>query len=202
MKRVSAPVVAGCFRAGALVGLLVVPALASTKVPESGARVDVERRDDGLFAIDGRFSVCASTAAAWSVITDYAGIPTFVTSMKKSRVTGALSDGTLIVEQTAVGRMFLISKTLHVKLEVRRDPGRMTFEDVGRADFWIYSGSWSVHAAPDGCEVRYRLLAQPDFPAPGFLLGGAMRRGARELLDQVRAEIQRRAAAVSAANAP
>jgi hypothetical protein len=193
----SAPVVAGRIRAGALFfHLLAVPALASTR-PASApdVRVSVERRGDGLYAIDGRFVVPASTGTAWAVITDYAGIPAFVSSMKASRVIGARPDGTVIVEQTAVGRMFLVSKQLHVKLEVRRDHDLLTFNDFGRADFWIYSGSWSVQPGPDGSAVRYRLLAQPDFPAPGFLLGGALRRGARDLLEQVRAEMSRRAAA-------
>jgi hypothetical protein len=190
----SAPVAASRLRNGALFFFIALPALAGTPRPQPDARVSVERRDDGLYAIDGRFDVAASTAAAWAVVTDYKGIVSFVSSMKASRVLGSRPDGTLIVEQIAVGRMFLVSKQLHVILAVRRDGDRLTFDDFGRADFWIYSGSWSVRPRPDGCEVRYRLLAQPDFAAPGFLLGGAMRRGARDLLDQVRAEIERRAA--------
>jgi hypothetical protein len=187
----SAPVAAGRVRAGALFCLLAGPALASPP-PAPDVRVSVERRDDGLFAIDGRFVVPASTGTAWAVLTDYDRIPAFVSSMKASRVAESRPDGTLIVEQTAVGRMFMVSKRLRVKLEVRRDDDLLSFNDFGRADFWIYSGSWSVLPGPDGSEVRYRLLAQPDFPAPGFLLGGAMRRGARDLLEEVRAEMRRR----------
>jgi len=188
----SAPVVAGRVRAGALLFFLAVPAFASG-AHAMGVRVSVDRRDDGLFAIDGRFVVPASSYIAWAVLTDYSKIPTFVSSMKASRVVESRPDGSVVVEQTAVGRMFLVSKRLHVKLAVRRDGDLLDFDDVGRADFWIYSGSWSVLPGPDGCEVRYRLLAQPDFPAPGFLLRGAMRRSASDLLEQVRAEIQRRA---------
>jgi hypothetical protein len=186
---------AGRIRAGALFAWLVMPAHESTALAAApDVRVNVARRGDDLFSIDGRFDVNASTANAWAVITDYAGIPSFVSSMKASRIIGSRSDGTLLVEQTAVGHMFLVSKQLHVTLEIRHGAGFLSFNDFGHVDFWIYSGSWKVQSCPDGVEVRYRLLAQPDFAAPGFLLGGAMRRGSRDLLEQVRAEIIRRTA--------
>jgi hypothetical protein len=37
------------------------------------------------------------------------------------------------------------------------------------------------------------LIAQPDFPAPSMLMKTVMKRGARQLLEQVRGEIKRRA---------
>ncbi len=171
-------------------GLAAAASAASDSRP-SPVRIRVERRPGGVFEVSARLSVPASTAAAWSVITDYANIPSFVSSMKSSRVVGR-DGGALIVEQTAVGRMFLFSREMRVTLTVRRAGDRLTFDDRGREDFEIYNGSWRVVAAPGGCEVRYRLLARPDVPAPRFLLGGAMKRGARRLLEQVRNEILRR----------
>lgn len=173
------------------------PAHASSLQPEP-VRIRVDRRPGGVFEVSARLVVPASTSAVWSVITDYANIPSFVSSMKSSRVIGH-DGGALIVQQTAVGRMFFLSKEMRVTLAVRRAGDRLTFDDFGRKDFEVYSGSWRVVAGRGGCEVRYRLLARPDFTAPRFLLGGAMKRGSRRLLEQVRDEILRRSLARASA---
>ncbi|NNN04591.1 MAG: hypothetical protein HKL90_01685 [Elusimicrobia bacterium] len=187
---------------GALVaasGLIAAPAFASSVRP-APIDIRVDRRPGGVFEVSARLAVPASTSAAWSVITDYANIPSFVSSMKSSRVVGR-DGGALIVQQTAVGRMFFISTEMRVMLAVRRAGDRLTFDDLDHEDFEVYSGSWRVVAGRGGCEVRYRLLARPDVPAPRFLLGGAMKRGARHLLEQVRDEIMRRELARAAGTA-
>lgn len=176
----------------ALLALLIAAGLFSQRA--GAADVELVRRPDRAYEVDGHFNVSTSTGVVWDVITDYEGIPLFVRSMKTSRVREARSDGSLLVEQTAVGSMFFLSKTLKVLLLVRRGPESLVFTDVGRDDFWIYDGAWKVRPQADGGGVRvdYHLLAQPDFLAPSFFLSRAMRRGVSELLDQVRAEMTRR----------
>jgi hypothetical protein len=136
--------------------------------------------------------VDASTAAVWDVLTDYGHIPAFVSSMRSSRVRETREDGSVLVEQKAVGDMFFLSKSMSILLEVRRSSDTLRFTDVGREDFWIYEGGWDVSPTPDGAHVAYHLLAQPDFIAPSFFMSRAMKRGVRNLLDQVRKEIVRR----------
>jgi len=172
-------------------------ALALLALPAHADDADVRlRRDpDGAYEVQGQFVVLASTGAVWSVLSDYEGIPTFVSSMRSSRVTGSRNDGVTLVEQVAVGGVFFVSKSARVTLEVRRKPERMDFSDVALADFRAYDGSWETQEAAGGSLVSYHLRAAPRFPAPGFLMRGIMRRGARDLLEQVRAEILRRARA-------
>ena len=79
-----------------------------------------------------------------------------------------------------------------ILLEVRRKKDSMDFEDVGRESFWRYEGGWEVAQTPGGVRVSYHLIAQPDFVAPSMLMSRALKRGARELLGQVRAEMVRR----------
>lgn len=154
--------------------------------------VAISRNSDKVYQIEGSFEVPASSEAVWDVLADYERIPQFVKSMRSSRVRERRADGSLLLEQDATGGMFFVSKTVHVVLEVRRQAGRLDFNDVDHRDFWIYSGGWSTNEGPDGTRVNYSLLAQPDFPAPSFMMRGVMRRGARELLEQIRAEILRR----------
>jgi carbon monoxide dehydrogenase subunit G len=160
----------------------------------SGARVEITRAPDKSYEVEGSFKVKAPAAAVWAVLTDYDRIGGFVKAMRSSRVVASRVDGTTVVEQEAVGGVLIFSRTVKVVLEIRREPGRLAFVDVGREDFWDYSGSWSVTERGDESEVVYRLSATPDFTVPPFLMRSGMKKGAGELLDQVREEIVRRGA--------
>jgi carbon monoxide dehydrogenase subunit G len=154
--------------------------------------VRVTRRPDKAYVVSGTFTVDASTAIVWGVLTDYDRIPSFVSSMRSSRVRETHADGSLLVEQEAVGDMLFLSRTMRVLLAVRRSPGKVHFTDVGRKDFTMYDGDWEARRTSAGTAVSYRLLAAPRFLAPAFIASRAMKRGAQDLLDQVRAEIVRR----------
>ncbi len=154
--------------------------------------VRLSRLSGKAYELHGSFQVEASSGVVWEVLTDYEGIPAFVSSMKESRVRETSEDGSMLVEQKAIGGMFILRRTVKILLEVRREPQSLRFEDVGRESFWRYEGEWRTEATPDGVRVTYRLIAQPDFVAPSMVMTRAMKRGARELLDQVRAEIVRR----------
>lgn len=171
-----------------LAGLLLLAGNAAS------ARADVrlKRLPSAAYELHGGFDVDASSAAVWEVLTDYAGIPSFVSSMRSSRVLETRPDGSMLVEQKAAGGMFFLTRTVTILLVVRREDAALAFEDVGRESFWRYEGEWRAASAPEGMRVTYHLVAQPDFIAPSMIMGRVMKRGARDLLDQVRAEIERR----------
>jgi uncharacterized protein YndB with AHSA1/START domain len=179
-----------CVGRHAVILAALIGAVSSACAAET--EVHLLRRPDKVYEVSGLFTVNASTAVVWDVLTDYEHIPAFVSSMRSSRVRETRGDGSLLVEQKAVGDMFFVSRTMHLLLEVHRSPERLQFTDIGREDFWIYDGDWEVRQTTEGAGVAYHLLAQPDFIAPSFLMGHAMKRGVRGLLDQVRAEIARR----------
>lgn len=190
---------AAAFLLGAM---LLASALAPSPARADDLDVRLRRNDDKSYEVAGLFSVKASSAVVWGVLEDYAEIPAFVHSMKRSAVRETRPDGTVLVEQEAVGGLFLISKKVHILLEIRRAPERLDFVDVGREDFRSYSGDWRTQPAAGGTLVTYDLRADPRFPAPGFVMKGVMRRGAIELLQQVRDEIDRRDAAARPGAAP
>jgi uncharacterized protein YndB with AHSA1/START domain len=157
--------------------------------------VRLTRRPDKHYDVSGVFSVDASSAVVWSVLTDYDHIPSFVSSMRSSRVAETRPDGSVLVEQGAVGDMFFLTRTMHILLDVRRSSDALHFADIAHEDFKSYDGDWGVLRTGEGTTVTYELRAQPNFFAPSLLMGRAMKRGVRVLLDQVRAEIARRALA-------
>jgi ribosome-associated toxin RatA of RatAB toxin-antitoxin module len=174
-------------------GVVASIGAAAAPVARAGeAEVRLLRRPDKAYEVSGLFTVNASTTIVWSVLTDYEHIPDFVSSMRSSRVRERRGDGSLLIEQKLVGGAFLLSRTMRVLIEVRRSPDRLRFTDIGHKDFRVYDGDWEVRQTSEGASVAYHLLFQPRAAAPSFIMGRAMKRGAQNLLDQVRAEIVRR----------
>lgn len=170
----------------------VVVAAADDDGDADGVTVTVTRGPAGL-DLTGRCLVRAPVSVAWEVLTDYDGISRFVSSMRESRVSGR-GDRHVLVEQVAVGRLLLFRKKLRATLFVEETaPTRILFEDVLGRDFDDYRGEWRIEERPGGVEIVYQVNARPSFSVPDFIARGLFRRTARELLSQVRTEIERRA---------
>lgn len=153
------------------------------------------RRDraSGAYRVTGRFRAAASPKAAWAVITDYGGIASFVPSIRSSRVLSREPHGALI-EQVLVGRYLFFSRSLKLTLKVAElPPDRVEFRQVGSSPFDEYAGSWTISGSTADCAVAYRLTVKPNPGSiPDFVVRSALRKDARQLLKQVRAEIERR----------
>ncbi len=148
------------------------------------------RRD--AFSIEGRFTVRASSAAAWRVLTDYDGIGAFVSSIENSRVKERSADRVL-VEQSSQNGVWLLRRRFEVLLEVRESAGSaIEFRDVGGRSFRAYRGSWRIEPREGGTAVKYHLEAEMDSGIPGFLSRRIVRRNIERLLDEVAGEIARR----------
>ena len=155
--------------------------------------LSVARDSNGTYRLHGEFTVLASPAVAWAVLTDYSRLPSFVSSLRTS-VVGARQGNSLTVIQHGVGKAGPFTRSLYVTLEViETEPTRIDFRDVAGRTFKSYSGSWAISEIPGGAHVTYDLLALPR--TPPLLFGRTiMASNARDLLDQVRGEVMRRAA--------
>jgi carbon monoxide dehydrogenase subunit G len=166
--------------------------------PASAApSVSVVSMDRGAYRIDGSFRIQTTAPVAWSVLTDYDNIPSFVSSMRSSAAARDES-GRLFIAQRATGRAGPFSRTLHVVLEVAERPtSRIEFRDISGTSFGSYVGSWSID--PDGAALRvtYVLEARPH-SVPRVFARSILASNARGLLDQVRQEMLRRSRAAPA----
>jgi carbon monoxide dehydrogenase subunit G len=170
---------------------LVAAALPSVALAQSA---DVTIRDDerGMYRVEGAFVVDAPRTVVWEVLTDYEGIDEFVSSILRSEVTERRPDG-LLLQQEAVGKLFLFSKSIHLLLEVREEPEHtIAFRDVSGRSFESYSGEWRIEDAGDAVRVSYALSAKPAFRQPPFVARRTMRDSVQRLLDEVRLEIESR----------
>ena len=159
-------------------------------VAEDGISVQVSDRQ-GVFAIQGGFTVPAEEAGAWRVLTDYDRFGAFIPSMRSNVVERVGGRPALVAQETTTS--FLgFSKTNRVVLKVEEEPTRrLRFTDVSGQDFEIYRGTWHLTATGGGTRVRYEAEAKPKFMPPA--IGPAiMTETVRGLLRDLRKEVLRR----------
>ena len=150
--------------------------------------------DAGRYEVHAEFSTTAPPGLVWAVLTDYEGIPAFVSSIRQSTLEKR-AGGELRLHQVASAGSFPFRRTVRVTLDVREEPqARIEFVDVLGRDFKSYAGSWSVSADSGATAVRYALALEPRSGVPGWLGRSIMSHTAGDLLADVRAEIERRAA--------
>ena len=79
---------------------------------------------------------------------------------------------------------------------------RIAFHDVLGKDFRSYAGEWRIASDSTLIQVDYELEAEFNSAIMRSFCRGAMRRAAEDLLEQVRAEMMRRAGVLDGARRP
>ena len=149
---------------------------------------------DGVYRVGASFAVAQSAADVMRVLTDYERIPKFMPDVQSSQVLER-SATTARVEQMAVSQFMMFSKRVHLLLEVSEEAGSVRFRDTCGKSFVGYEGSWVVAPQGDQARIEYRLVAQPSFDVPAFVLKKLFKRDALTMIDRLRREIARRASA-------
>jgi carbon monoxide dehydrogenase subunit G len=148
----------------------------------------------GVYEVRGEFTTRAPLATAWEVLTDYARIPAFVSSIRESVVEQRNGDSLRVRQLASVG-VFPFRRTARVTLTVHEIPRRrIEFSDVSGNHFREYAGSWTLREVSGSTLVSYALAAVPRSGPPEWLGRGFMSHSVNDLLSQVQAEIERRAA--------
>jgi hypothetical protein len=115
--------------------------------------------------------------------------------MRESRIESR-KGARLQVRQLAVVGTFPLRRKAHLLLDVQeRGSERIEFRDVSGEDFRLYRGAWDLAGDSTGTRVAYSLVAEPKGMVPTWIGRSMMKGGATDLLEQVRAEIERRASA-------
>lgn len=176
--------------AGAAALVIGPAAAADPRVPPAAEAVQVSMRGAALSG-EGTFTVPAPAAQVLAVLKDYAGIPRFVSSVKRSLVTVQVPGGVLL-EQTLVGHVLFFTREMHLRLEIQESEKGLLFVDIGHADFDVYQGTWSVNEKAGVTTVIYRVTMKPRPELPAFIGVPALQAEATSLLHEIRAEILRR----------
>jgi hypothetical protein len=173
------------------IGLQVAP-LKATDAGPSREAVTV-REERGVYCVVARFQVPQTFDVVRAVLTDYDGIPRFMPGVKRSTVLDR-APGRAVVEQEAVSRLMMLSKRVHIVLEIAEGSNTLTFHDRCGRSFSRYEGSWHLSQGAGVTDVRYELTAQPSFDVPEFLLKRLLKRDSADMIEGLRREIAARAA--------
>ena len=147
----------------------------------------------GTYSVLARFDVPQDTGAALAVLSDYEQIPRFMPDVRTSVILKR-TPGRLLVEQEAVSRFLLFSKTVHLVLDVTEDGDTIRFVDRCGKSFTRYQGIWQVLQKDGGTSISYELSAHPTFDVPGFMLKRLLKRNSLEMIERLRREIAERSA--------
>ena len=160
---------------------------ASNDLPQS---LSVQQHD-GTYEVSASFDVPRPIAIVRAVLTDYEHIPKFLPQVERSVVLERTESGVL-VDQQAVTQLLMFSKRMHLVLDIREAADVLTFTDTCGQSFVRYEGSWRLRDDGGRTSVRYRLLAEPRFDAPDWLVARLMKRDAGRTIERIQSEINRR----------
>lgn len=156
--------------------------------------LQVTESPNGYYKVIGHFLTKSSKQSIWKVLTDYDHIGNFVPDIRKSRLI-AKSIDSLTIEQESVQNFIFFKKLFYVSLKVRETPyAKIEFTDTAKQAFHYYEGSWAIKETSDYSEIQYVLDVRPVFQAPDFIQKRLMRKTIKMLLENLKDEIDRRAA--------
>jgi carbon monoxide dehydrogenase subunit G len=151
------------------------------------------REDRGTYTVTARFEIQQSAAIALEVLSDYEQIPNFMPEVQSSIVVDR-TGGRTLVQQEAVSRFMMFSKTEHLLLDVTREPGAIRFVDRCGKSFISYAGAWRAVTDNGRTIVSYELTAKPGFEVPEFILKRLLKRDSARMIERLRREIGSRPA--------
>jgi ribosome-associated toxin RatA of RatAB toxin-antitoxin module len=176
-----------------MAGFVVMSMGMAAAAPPPPPDVAVAARD-GLYYVTATFTVSQPASVAFTVLTDYEQIPRFMPDVRKSQLLERRK-GAALVEQEAVAHVMMFSKRVHLVLEIEEAPLLIRFRDRCGESFAHYEGTWTISQKDTHVEIAYALTAKPTFDVPEFLLKRLLKRDAQTLIERLRTEISRRAAA-------
>ena len=154
--------------------------------------VSIARGEKGAFFLQSDFRVDADLKTTWDVLTDFERIPTFVSSISRSKVR-MVDRNHLLLDQEARWRVLFVGGHSHVLLDTRLKPMReISFTDLKKSDFSCYEGGWLLEDESQRVHVRYLLKVRLNFALLHAVATGMLRETAARFLNEVRDEIDRR----------
>ena len=158
--------------------------------PLPAPTVDVQQAN-GTYHVTATFVIDETPAEALAVLTDYERIPAFMPTVTRSVILER-ANGHALIEQEAEPRLLMFSKRVHLLLDITEASDALQFSDRCGKSFSRYSGSWQIASEGTGSRITYRLLAEPAFSVPSFLLNRLLRKDAALMIERLRAEITAR----------
>ena len=156
-------------------------------------------QEGGRYSLVEEITVLVDPQIAWNVLTDYDHLSQFVHSIRGH--IRSKNGEVFLVHQVASGGFLFFTASVEVLLKVHEEPNRwILFKDVSGKDFKGYSGIWTLRPVSQGVVVNYQLEVERNKNTPGFVSGDLLRSATKDLLNEVRVEMERRESKIEQGN--
>jgi ribosome-associated toxin RatA of RatAB toxin-antitoxin module len=154
-----------------------------------------ELEDQDLYFIHGSFDVEVDPSQVWKILSDYENLQGIFSELRSSKVIERRLDSVL-VEQVVDGKFLFVRRGIKIMLQIReKAPWRIEFSQMNNQPFRHYDGYWLIEPQSQSCRVGYNLTVSRGDMAPMFLERKLFRDGALNMLQELQAEVIRRAVA-------
>lgn len=145
-------------------------------------------RDGDFVVVDARVDLPVSPAMAWSVLTDYEKYPSFISTMRESKIVSRGPDGLVVDQKGSFGFLFftqdievrmLIFETFPSVIEARSLSG--SFRDI--------RGRYDLQSLGNGVRLQYSGRLLPEFRLPPIVgisvVHYVMQKNFTEMVDEI-----------------
>jgi len=151
------------------------------------------------FAVTAKMITNADIERSWKVLTDYNRLAEFVPNLSRSQVSS--SEGSeRVVTQNGFAQFLFIRQNIDLVLHVTEQPMEAIDIRLVSGNMREYQARWELQAmsptrqpADDGrTRISYAGIIAPDFYVPTLFGATLMKRDLRNMLNAVKAEIEKR----------
>lgn len=174
-----------------LLGLLLCN---QVRAQSTHAEVDVgmnRAKGYAAFEVSASMTVAAELARSWSVLTDYERLPQFVPNLESSRVI-AHNGNESVVAQHGYATFLFIRQAVDLRLSVTEQAMESIDLRLLGGNMREYQARWELHSIDAGrTRITYSGQLAPDFYVPSLFGAALMKRDLRNMLDAVKAEMEK-----------
>lgn len=156
-----------------LLAALPVTASAVTTSSEIGSRLftsTISFPSARRVYVVAHMTVPADVENVWSVLTDYENLADYMPHLDKSEVIQRRPGQVTLRQEGSVWFPMKKMKS-RATMEVRESPPRQISFKATEGDYAIYEGHWRLQPRPEGTDLIYEALIEPNFWVPQCLLG-------------------------------
>jgi ribosome-associated toxin RatA of RatAB toxin-antitoxin module len=151
-----------------------------------------------VYDMNASFLVKTSPQQVWEVLTDYANVPNFVTAISESTLGKRTKDETLLSQTMKVKVLYIFPVYKKINLSLQEIPNEaIHFHETDQYEFQEFKGHWKMTRQAGDTLVSYHVRMKPYPTFFEFLLNKVSHELAKEMLQGVKDEIERRSTKTS-----
>lgn len=145
-------------------------------------------RDNEFIVVEARVDLPVPPAMAWSVLTDYEKYPSFISTMRESKIISRGPDGLVVDQKGSFGFLFF-SQEVEVRMLISETPPYVIEARSLKGSFRDLRGRYELQALGNGSRLQYSGRLQPEFRLPPIVgisvVHYAMQKNFTEMVDEI-----------------